>query len=218
MEFLSRFLSYLAFRWDHLLGLTIAHAEVVLLSIVIAMVIGVTTGVLVYRRERAAAVVLAITSTFLTIPSFALFGILISILGLGWAPTVFALVMYALLPIVRNTVTGLQSVDPAVSESAQGMGMNGWQRLVRIDLPLAWPVILAGVRVSTLLIIGIAAIAAFVNGPGLGEDIFGGLARIGSAQAIYIILGAVLGIVVLAILFDAFYAVVAKLTTSRGIK
>lgn len=218
MEFLLRFLSYLALRWDHLLGLTIAHAEVVLLSIVIAMVIGVTTGVLVYRRERAAAVVLAITSTFLTIPSFALFGILISILGLGWAPTVFALVMYALLPIVRNTVTGLQSVDPAVSESAQGMGMNGWQRLVRIDLPLAWPVILAGVRVSTLLIIGIAAIAAFVNGPGLGEDIFGGLARIGSAQAIYIILGAVLGIVVLAILFDAFYAVVEKLTTSRGIK
>ncbi len=218
MEFLSRFFSYLSFRWDHLLGLAIAHAEVVLLSILIAMAIGVTTGVLVYRRERAAAVVLAITSTFLTIPSFALFGLLVPILGLGWTPTVFALVMYALLPIVRNTVTGLQSVDPAISESALGMGMNGWQRLVRIELPLAWPVILTGVRVSTLLIIAIAAVAAFVNGPGLGEDIFGGLARIGSAQAIYIILGAVLSIVVLAILFDAFYAVVQKLTTSRGIK
>lgn len=213
-----RFLEYLVQRWDHILELAIAHAQVVLLSILIAMAIGVTTGVLVYRRQRASAVVLAITSTILTIPSFALFGLLVPLLGLGWAPTVFALVLYALLPIVRNTVTGLQSVDPAITESAQGMGMNGWQRLLRIEMPLAWPVILTGVRVSTLLLIGIAAIAAIVNGPGLGEDIFGGLARIGSALAVYIILGAVLGIVVLAVLFDGFYAIVEKLTTSRGIK
>ena len=198
--------------------LAIAHAAVVFLSLLVAATIGVTAGILVYRRERAAEVVLAVTSTFLTIPSFALFGLLVPILGLGWPPTVFALVMYALLPIVRNTVAGLRSVDAAITESAQGMGMSGWERLWRIELPLAWPVILAGLRVSTLIIIGIAAVAAFVNGPGLGTDIFTGISRIGSAVALNQVLGAVLAIVALAVLFDGFFAVLGKFTTSRGLE
>jgi osmoprotectant transport system permease protein len=211
------FLNYLASRWDHLLELAIAHAEVVFISLLIATVIGVTTGVLVYRRERTAEVMLAVTSTFLTIPSFALFGLLLPIFGLGWLPTIFALVIYALLPIVRNTVVGLRSVDPAIAESAQGMGMSRWSRLFRIELPLAWPVIITGLRVSTLIIVGIAAIAAYVNGPGLGEDIFQGISRIGSAVALNLVLGAVLAIIVLALLFDGFFAVLGKLTTSRGL-
>ena len=211
------FLNYLASRWDHLLELAIAHAEVVFISLLIATAIGVTTGVLVYRRERTAEVVLAVTSTFLTIPSFALFGLLLPIFGLGWLPTIFALVIYALLPIVRNTIVGLRSVDPAIAESAQGMGMSRWSRLFRIELPLAWPVIITGLRVSTLIIVGIAAIAAYVNGPGLGEDIFQGISRIGSAVALNLVLGAVLAIVGLALLFDGFFAVLGKLTTSRGL-
>ncbi len=211
------FLRYLASRWEHLLELAIAHAEVVFLSLLIATVIGVTAGVLVYRRERSAEVVLAVTSTFLTIPSFALFGLLLPVFGLGWTPTVFALVIYALLPIVRNTVVGLRSVDPAITESAQGMGMSRWRRLFEIELPLAWPVILTGVRVSTLIIVGIAAIAAYVNGPGLGEDIFQGISRIGSATALNLVLGAVLAIVLLALIFDGFFALLGKLTTSRGL-
>jgi osmoprotectant transport system permease protein len=163
-------------------------------------------------------VVLAVTSTFLTIPSFALFGLLVPLLGLGWPPTVFALVMYALLPIVRNTVVGLRSVDPAIAESAQGMGMSRRERLLRIEMPLAWPVILTGMRVSTLIIVGITAVAAFVNGPGLGSDIFSGISRIGSAVALNQVLGAVLGIVVLAILYDGLFAVLGRLTTSRGLE
>ncbi len=211
------FLNYLVSRWDHLLELAIAHAQVVFISLLIAAAIGVTTGVLVYRRERTAEVVLAVTSTFLTIPSFALFGLLLPIFGLGWLPTIFALVIYALLPIVRNTIVGLRSVDPAIAESAQGMGMSRWSRLFRIELPLAWPVIITGLRVSTLIIVGIAAIAAYVNGPGLGEDIFQGISRIGSAVALNLVLGAVLAIIVLALLFDGFFAVLGKLTTSRGL-
>ena len=211
------FLNYLASRWDHLLELAIAHAEVVFISLLIATAIGVTTGVLVYRRERTAEVVLAVTSTFLTIPSFALFGLLLPVFGLGWLPTIFALVIYALLPIVRNTIVGLRSVDPAIAESAQGMGMSRWSRLFRIELPLAWPVIITGLRVSTLIIVGIAAIAAYVNGPGLGEDIFQGISRIGSAVALNLVLGAVLAIIMLALLFDGFFAVLGKLTTSRGL-
>ncbi len=214
---MGSFLSYLSSRWDGLLELTAEHAAVVFVSLLIAVAIGVTAGVLVYRRERAAEVVLAVASTFLTIPSFALFGLLVPVMGLGWPPTVFALVMYALLPIVRNTVTGLREVDQAITESAQGMGMSGRERLLRIELPLAWPVILTGVRVSTLIIVGITAVAAFVNGPGLGSDIFQGISRIGSAVALNQVLGAVLAIVVLAIIFDGFFAILGKLTTSKGL-
>ena len=212
------FLEYLSTSWDHIFELAVGHAVVVAISLAIAIVIGVSLGVLVYRRERAANIALGVTSTFLTIPSFALFGLFIPIFGLGYTPAVVALVMYALLPILRNTVTGLRSVDPAISESAQGMGMNYWQRLLRVDMPLAWPVIIAGVRVSTMLLMGIAAIAAVVNGPGLGEDIFAGLARIGSVNALNLVLGGILGVIVLALLFDTFFNLLGKLTTSRGIQ
>jgi osmoprotectant transport system permease protein len=214
----SKFLDYLSFRKDHLIELTIEHAEVVAISLAIAAVIGVGLGVATYRRERAATIVLAIAGTFLTIPSFALLAMFIPIFGLGSEPTIVALVMYALLPIVRNTVTGLRSVSPAVTESARGMGMGATRRMLRIELPLAWPVILTGLRVSALLLIGIAAIAAAVNGPGLGEDIFSGLARIGSATAINLVLGGVLGVIVLALIFDVFFAALGKVTTSRGIR
>lgn len=215
---MGKFIDYLEIRRDHLLELTIEHAQVVAVALLVATAIGVGLGVAVYRRERSATVVLGIASTFLTIPSFALLAMFIPIFGLGYEPTVVALVMYALLPIVRNTVTGLRAVDPSVAESARGMGMGGVRRLLRIELPLAWPIILAGIRVAALLLIGIAAIAAAVNGPGLGEDIFSGLARIGSATAINLVLGGVLGVIVLALLFDAFFMVLGRFTTSRGLR
>jgi osmoprotectant transport system permease protein len=215
---MSGFLEYLSLSWDHVLVLALGHALVVAISLAIDIVIGVSLGVLVYRRETAANVALAITSTFLTIPSFALFALFIPIFGLGYTPAVVALVMYGLLPILRNTVAGLRSVDPAVAESARGMGMNARERLIRIELPLAWPVIITGIRVSTMLLMGIAAIAAVVNGPGLGEDIFAGLARVGSATALNLVLDGILGIIVLALLFDTFFNVLGRLTTSRGIR
>jgi len=211
------FLEYLASRWDDLLELSIEHAQVVLVSLLIATVIGVSLGVLTYRRPAAAQVVLAIASTILTIPSFALFGLLIPVMGLGYKPTVVALSSYALLSILRNTITGLQSVDPAITESAKAMGMSNLQQLVRIELPLAWPVIIAGIRVSALLILGIAAIAAYVNGPGLGGDIFSGLSRIGGANSLNLVLGGFLGIIVLALVFEALFAVLGRLTTSKGL-
>jgi osmoprotectant transport system permease protein len=207
----------LADDWDDLLEDSIAHVQVVLLSLIIATIIGVTLGVLTYRRRAIAQGLLAITSTMLTIPSFALFGLLIPILGLGYTPTVVALVNYSILAILRNTITGLQSVDPAITESAKGMGMSNWQQLVRIELPMAWPVIITGVRVSGLLILGIAAIASYVNGPGLGGYIFSGLARIGGAGAFFSVLAGTLAITVLALLFEAFFSVFSRLTTSKGL-
>src|SRR5699024_7208149 len=185
---MSQFLNYLSFRWEHLLALAGAHVLVVIIAVAIA----VTVGFLTYRTHRPAEVALTIANIFITIPSFALFGLFIPILGLGFPPTVVALVMYAILPILRNTITGLREVDPAITESARGMGMTEWQVLFKVELPLAWPVIIAGIRVSVLLILGIAAIAAYVNGPGLGKPIFSGLTRVGTARGLDLALGGTL--------------------------
>lgn len=210
------FWEYLGDEWDRLLDLAIEHLRIVLMSVVIAVVIGVGLGLLTYRTNRPRNIVLAVTGAFLTIPSFALFGLLISPLGLGTKPAVVALVMYALLPIVRNTITGLREVDPAIVESAEGMGMGRSKRLLRVELPLAWPVIIAGIRVSTQILVGIAAIAAVINGPGLGKDIFRALARIGTPTALNQALAAVLAIIFLGLVLDVSLMLLGKLTTSRG--
>jgi osmoprotectant transport system permease protein len=209
---------YLSRQGDRLFGAALEHVVIVLISVSISTVIGVALGVLTYQTQRPRLIVLGVTGIFLTIPSFALFGLLIGPLGLGATPAVVALVMYGLLPIVRNTIVGLRSVDPAVVESAQGMGMGRYRRLLRIELPLAWPIIITGIRVAAVIIVGIAAIAAVVNGPGLGKDIFRALARFGTPTALPQALSAVLGIIIIAILIDLVFTVVARLTTSRGIR
>jgi len=210
------FFTYLGSRWDNLLELGIEHAAVTALAVLVATVIGVGVGMATYSRERPRELVIAVTSVFLTIPSLALFGLFISLLGIGTTPVVVALVLYALLPIVANTIVGLREVDPAIVESAQGMGLSRAQRLLRIELPLAWPVILTGMRVSTLIALGIAAIGAYISGPGLGNDIFAGLSRISSPNALNLVLGGTLGVIILAILFDLLYVLLYRVTTSRG--
>jgi len=212
------FWEYLDRERDDLIELGIEHAQVVLMAVAIAVVVGVTLGVLTYRTTTPRLAVLAVTGAFLTIPSIALYGYLLTVLGLGTRTALVALVLYALLPIVRNTITGLREVDPAVVESAQGMGMPRWRRLLRIELPLAWPVIIAGIRVSTQILVGIAAIAAVINGPGLGKDIFRSLARVGTPTAVNQALAAVLGIVILGLLLDIAYLLIGRLTTSRGLR
>jgi len=213
-------LAYLELRWDMVLQDALEHVLIVLLSVALATLIGVGLGIATYRTNRPRDLALAVTGTFLTIPSLALFAIFIGIpvLGLGARSVVLGLVMYGLLPIVRNTIVGLREVDSAVVESAQGMGLGRWQRLLRIELPLAWPVILTGIRVSTLILIGIAAIGAYINGPGLGEQIFSGLSHIGGASALSEVIAGTLGIVVLAILFDLLYVAVARITIPKGIR
>jgi osmoprotectant transport system permease protein len=214
------FWTYLEFTWQDLAKLALDHSLVVIVSVLLATVIGVTLGVLTYRTDRPRDLVLAVTGTMLTIPSLALFTLLIQLplLGLGAKSVILALTMYGLLPIVRNTIVGLREVDPAVVESAQGMGMSRSKRLRTIELPLAWPVVLTGVRVSTLLLIGIAAIGAYINGPGLGDEIFSGLAQIGSATALNQVLSGTLGVIVLAIVFDLVYVVIFRFTVPKGIR
>jgi osmoprotectant transport system permease protein len=216
----SSFVTYLQFTWHDVVQLAIDHVEVVVISVAIATVVGVALGVATYRTDRPRELVLAVTGTILTIPSLALFGLFLGIpgLGLGSRSVVVALVLYGLLPIVRNTIVGLREVDPAVVESAQGMGMGRTQRLLRIELPLAWPVIVTGMRVSTLILIGIAAIGAYIQGPGLGQLIFSGLSEIGSATALNEVLAGTAGVIVLAVLFDLVYVLISRLTIRRGIR
>jgi osmoprotectant transport system permease protein len=214
------FPEYVRGRWQDLLQLTLQHAGLVLSAMAIATVIGIGLGVATYRSTRASAITLSVCGVFLTIPSFALFTMLIGIpvLGVGFRSALVALVLYALLPIVRNTIVGLREVDPAVVESAQGMGMSRWQRLRRIELPLAWPIVITGVRVSTVIIIGIAAIGAVINAPGLGKNIFRGLARLGSVNALNLTLSGTLGIVLLSLVADVLFLLIRRFTTSRGIR
>lgn len=212
------FLEFAVGNWPVVLRSTAAHAALVLVALGLAAVIGVPLAVATYRTRMPREIALATVALFLTIPSYALYGLLIAPLGLGVAPSVVALTMYALLPIVRNSVVGLRDVDPAVVESARGMGMGPWRQLARIDLPLAWPVIITGLRVSTQLLLGMAAIAAAVNGPGLGNLILDGLAKAGTPFGFYLVIEGIVGIVVLAVLLDLAFVTLNRLTTSKGLR
>ncbi|MFA1542506.1 ABC transporter permease [Actinomadura monticuli] len=212
------FSDYLSERWPTIARLAAEHAEVVLIAVAIAAVAGIGLGIAVERRPRAKGFALGVTGTMLTVPSLALFGLLIPLFGLGLAPTIIALALYAVFPILRNTITGLEGVPGAVEEAARGMGMSAFSRMVRIRLPLAWPVVLTGVRVATIMTVAIAAIAAAVAGPGLGELIFGGLARIGGANALNDTLAGTLGVAVLALVLDLLFVVLSRLTTAKGLR
>jgi len=211
------FFDYFSGNWPDVLDATLAHALLVLEGLGLAVLVGVPAAVLTYRTGAPRTAVLGTAGVLLTIPSYALFGLLITPLGLGSGPSVVALTLYALLPVIRNTVVGLRDVDPAVLESARAMGMGRLRMLATVELPLAWPVLLTGLRVATQLLLGIAAIAAAVNGPGLGNLILDGLAAAGTPYAVYLTLEGAVGIVGLAIAFDVLFAAVNRLTTPRGL-
>ncbi|MGY0486257.1 ABC transporter permease [Streptomyces sp. WG-D5] len=212
------FWDYLGARHQQLLADAYQHASAVFQCMVLATLIGIVIGIVSYRSDWAGNLATTATSTILTIPSLAMIGLLIPIVGLGVAPTVIALTLYGLLPIVRNAIVGLRGVDPALIDAAKGIGMSRTARLFKVELPLAWPPILTGIRVSTQMLMGIAAIAAFASGPGLGNEIFRGIASLGSANALNQVLAGTLGIIILALLFDAAYVLIGRLTIPRGIR
>ncbi len=170
---------------DEILQATAQHIQLVVIAMAIALAIGIPAGLGLARRPLARQLALGFANVGQTIPSLALFGFLIPIQyigGLGDRPAIFALVLYALLPILRNTIAGIASVDPAVRESAIAMGMTHRQTLWRIEFPLASRTILAGVRIATVATIGTATIAAAIGAGGLGQLIFRGLASIDKVQ------------------------------------
>jgi osmoprotectant transport system permease protein len=202
-------LSFLADRRAELMLLTGQHVLLVLVAVGLAVVAAVPLGIVLARRPRAARPVLAFANLAQTIPSLALFGFLIPVPfigGIGVRTAIVALVLYALLPILRNTVTGIQQVDPAVVEAATGMGMTARQRLRLVELPLALPVILAGVRVATVVSVGTATIAAAIGAGGLGTYVFRGLATVDTR----LILAGAIPAALLALVADALLGAVQK--------
>ncbi len=194
------------------------HVSLVLQCVALGSLLAVGLAVLVYRSPTATAAANGFSAVGLTIPSFALLGILLAPFGFGITPAVIAITFYAALPVLRNAVVGLAGVDRSLVESARGIGMSRMRTLLRVELPLAWPVILAGIRVSTQMVMGIAAIAAYVLGPGLGGFIFTGLSRLGGANAINSVLTGTIAVVLLALVLDLLLVLAGRLTTPRGIR
>ena len=173
--------SFLLHHRDEILSATLAHIVLVLISMSTAIVLGVSLGLLIVHNRLLRSISLTIANIFQTIPSLALFGFLIPlpfIGGIGKRTAIVALVLYALLPILRNTYVGLSGIDPAIVESAEAMGMTEPQILFRVRLPLALSVILAGIRTATAITIGIATIAAAIGAGGLGTFIYRGVALV----------------------------------------
>lgn len=218
MENIANWFTYVNDNLEFILEETLAHARIVLIVIALATVTSVLLGTFIQRRPVARAVVLALSGIVLTIPSLALFALFIPLVGIGNPPAMLALYLYALMPVLRNTVTGLDSVSPAVVESAKGMGMSGMQQLLRVRLPLAWPVIMAGVRISSLMTVGIAAIAILVGGDGLGSYIQGGLTRFGLPNSENSVWAGLVFTVLLGLVLDIVFAVFQRFSTPRGLR
>jgi osmoprotectant transport system permease protein len=199
--------------------LTVEHIGIVAIALFLAILIGVPVGIAITRNERVAGKVINAANILMTTPSIALFGIMLPILsvigqGLGKVPAVLALVLYSQLPIIRNTHTAINNVPPEIIDSARGMGMSNWRRLREVEIPLAIPVIIAGLRTAAVISIGIAAIAAYIGAGGLGVFIQQGIARVYEEM---ILAGALL-ISFLAIFVDAGMALLERLATPKGIK
>ena len=190
---------------------TVQHIGLTAGSLLLGVLLGVPLGLFLARRPRWAPVVLGMAGVLQTVPSIALLGFLIPLLGIGPKPAIFALFLYALLPIVRNTFEGIRGVPPAVVEAARGLGLTDGQVLRRVELPLALPVLMAGIRTATVINVGVATLAAYVAAGGLGEFIFGGIAL---NNPVMILAGA-LPAAALALAFDALLGGVQRLSTRR---
>lgn len=203
-------------------GWIVGHLWISLVAIVISTALGITLGIYIagQGRERTADVILYVAEIMMTVPSLALFGLLMFLLSriglsaIGFLPAVITLIVYGQLPIVRNTYTAIRQVDPAMIEAGKGMGMSESQLLLKVRLPLAFPVIMAGLRNAMVLIIGIGTIAALIGAGGLGVPIFRGLRN---ARMDLIITGGV-SVSVLALLVDGIMALAERWMTPTGLK
>jgi osmoprotectant transport system permease protein len=207
MEQQQSFWNFVFQQRDKLFSQTIEHIGLTFISLLIAVLIGLPLGIIITKRKKAAGIVLNIAGIFQTIPSIALLGFMIPLLGIGPLPAITALFLYALLPIIRNAYTGIKEVDASVLEAATAMGFSKWQVLIKVELPLAFPVILAGIRTATVINVGVATLAAYIAAGGLGEFIFGGI----SLNNTNMILAGAIPAALLAIIFDFLLSRVQKL-------
>ncbi len=208
------FFEFFTYRLDEIGEALLRHVQITAMAVGLAILIGVPLGILITKKKNLANIVIGITNTFQTLPSLALFGLIIPILGIGLVPSVFVLFLYALLPIIKNTYIGINNVDPASIEVGRGMGMKKSQILTMVEIPLALPVIMGGIRISTVINIGTATIAALIGAGGLGDFIFKGI----SMNSNNMILTSAVPTALLAIGVDFILGKIEKALVPKGIK
>ena len=209
---------FLGDQYEQILFSSWQHFSLVVQCLILATALAVVLAAAVYRSSALTGIANSVSAIGLTIPSFAFIGLLIAPLGFGVVPAVIVVAFFATLPILRNAVVGLSGIAPSIVESARGIGMSRFRTLLQVELPMAWPIILTGIRVSAQMVMGIAAIAAYSLGPGLGGFIFSGLSRLGGANSLESVMTGVIGVVVLALILDLLLVGLGRLTTPRGIR
>lgn len=212
-------LNYMIDNRDLIVSRGLEHIAIVAVAVSIAILTAVPIGIAITQSQRAADWVLYAASMMITVPSVALFGLMIPLLsgighGIGYVPAVIAIILYSQLPIIRNTYSAIADVDPSLREAAIGMGMRPIQRLRQVEIPLALPMIMAGVRTAVVMNIGVTAIAAYIGAGGLGTFISRGISQSDPRQ---LITGAI-AVSVLAIIADLTLAVVQRALTSKGLR
>lgn len=180
------------------MGKTWQHLYISAISLGLGVIVAVPLGVLLTRAKKIANVVVSIASMLQTIPALALLAFMIPIFGIGATPAIVALFIYSLLPILRNTYLGMNDVDPSLKDAAKGMGMTNWQSIIKVEVPLAGPVIMAGIRLSATYVIAWAALASYIGAGGLGDFIFNGL----NLYRTDLILGGSIPVILLALIVD----------------
>lgn len=200
-------------RSDLIIDAFLQHLFLSFVSLAIGVLISLPIGMIVARHRKYAEFIIGVTAVFQTIPSLALFGFLVPLIGIGSKTALIALIIYALLPILRNTYAGLTGVDQSIIEAGRGMGMTPNQILKKIELPMALPFIMAGIRTATVLTVGIATLATFVGAGGLGDIIYRGLQSYNNE----LVLAGALPVALMALLFDFALKMLEKKVTPKGL-
>lgn len=210
---MKEFIAYMNSIRSQILSLTWEHIELTLFAVLLAIVIGVPLGILISYIKKMTKPVLGAANVVQAIPSLALLGFMIPILGIGSKPAVFMVILYSLLPIIKNTYTGIQGIPAQTIEAAKGIGLKKGQILTRIQIPMALPVIMAGVRISAVTAVGLMTIAAFIGAGGLGYLVYSGIRTSNSMQ----ILAGALPACILALVIDSFMGLLERVVVPRGL-
>ncbi|KHD37153.1 ABC transporter permease [Clostridium acetobutylicum] len=211
---MSSFINFTIDRKDQILSLFFQHIELTLFAVIVSIIIGVPIGILITRIRKISSPVIALANIVQSIPSMALLGFLIPVFGIGSKPAIVMVVLYSLLPIIKNTFTGLKNIQPHIIEAATGIGLTKNQILVKISLPLAMPVIMSGIRISVVTAVGLMTIAAFIGAGGLGYLVFSGVQTVNNNM----ILAGAIPASILALLLDLIIGKIENLVTTEGKK
>ncbi|MBY8911422.1 ABC transporter permease [Bacillus sp. YC2] len=211
---MNEIMKFLQTNGGELLYKTWEHLYISIIAVILGIIVAVPLGVALTRMKKGAGAVIGVVNIVQTLPSLAILAFFIPLLGVGKVPAIVALFFYSVLPILRNTYTGIQGVNKNLLESGKGIGMTVWEQIRLVELPLAIPIIMAGIRTSTIYLIGWATLASFIGGGGLGDYIFIGL---NLYQPEYIIGGAV-PVTILAIMIDYLLAFTERKVTPKGLK